>query len=555
MAKGASQVERVSNEDTESGGNLMELIPRKNATGKVQHLQRKLNRWSKGNIFRLKRIYNLLYHPAVLSMAWFLLAEKKGSGTAGIDGVTVKTVRKEIGVKEWLTMIEQQLRKRTFEPDVVRRAWIPKTGKPGKYRGLGIPSLQDRLVQMCVKLILEPIYEAKFKECSFGFRPRRGTHDAIARVRMYMNTKFGYRWVVEADFRSCFDNINHGLLLRQIRKTVEDKRLLSLIRSFLKAGVMEDGKKKYPITGTPQGGVISPLLANIYLDQLDELFEPHHSLDLFARRKLIRDGQPIFQYIRYADDFVILVKGTKAHAETALENLRLFVHDTLKLEFAEEKTGVHHLGEGFNFLGYHFRHGRSQCGNKPATVLIPCKEAIIRLRRKVKELTSKSMTWKPLSQVLEELNRVIRGWGQYFRYGSVSSLFKELDWYVNQCVYRWLRKKHKGRTCKWLRRKHFLRAITGLRRWSSDDIFLLRLTGTFRPVHFRGTHKVLPSPYDSVPIQTTLWDFKPKLGPLLQMEGVLRRLRSGGEPGERKRSRRVREAAGRNVSSGVRAPC
>jgi RNA-directed DNA polymerase len=341
----------------------------------------------------------------------------------------------------------------------------------------------------------------------------------------------------------------------QIGKTVKDKRLLRLIRSFLKAGVMEDGKERYPTTGTPQGGVMSPLLANIFLDQLDELFEPHHSLDKVARAKLVRNGQPLFQYVRYADDFVILVKGERSHAEAALENLYHFVHNDLKLEFAEEKTGVHHLCKGFDFLGYHFQHGRSQCGDKPATILRPSKESILRLRRKAKELTSKSMTWKPLSQVLEELNRVIRGWGQYFRYGSVTKLFSDLDWYLNQCVYRWARKKHATRNRNWVRRRYYLYDITGRRRWSADGVHLLPLTGNFRPKHFYGVRKVLPSPYDPTLMQTVLQDFQPKHGLLKHMEGVLQRRRISREPGERKRSRRVRKAAGGNVSQGISASC
>lgn len=342
---------------------------------------------------------------------------------------------------------------------------------------------------------------------------------------MYMHTGYGYEWVVEADFRSCFENINHGVLLREVKKSVCDKRVLALVRGFLKAGVMDDGKIRLPVSGTPQGGIISPLLANIYLDQLDDLFEQHHWLSAHERGKRIRMGQPILQYTRYADDFVILVKGTRENAEATLDELRLFVQDTLKMELAEEKTGVCHVSDGFVFLGYELHRGRSQCAPKPATVMRPSKEAITRFRRKAKEITSSRRTSLPLRVILVEMNRLIRGWGRYFRFGSVSKLFWKLDWYVKQCIYRWLRKKHKKRTYRWLRRRYYIFDIQGVRRWSSEGIVLRLLTGQYRSIHFQGTRKVLPSPFDPPTYQTTLRDHFPDLGSLHVMERALQRQR------------------------------
>lgn len=503
----------------------MELIPRKIAEEQVLHLQRKFFRWSKHDEFSFGRIYNLLYNPFVLSLAWYLLCGNQGSRTPGVDGVTVKTVKNRIGVVKWLSDIEHQLRERTFEPDLVRRSRIEKQGKPGQYRDLGIATLADRLVQMSAKLVLEPIFEARFKQCSFGFRPRRSAHDAIARIYTFMHPRYKYEWVVEADFRSCFDNINHGLLRQEIRKTVRDKRILALIRAFLKAGVMEDESIRHPVSGTPQGGIISPLLANIYLSQLDALYTRFHSMDHNERRRWRKRGLPMIQYTRYADDFVILVQGTREHAEAVLSDLRLFVRDALKMELAEEKTGILHVKEGFDFLGYHLRLGKSQCADRPARVLRPSRKAIMRFRRKIKELTSKRMVQKPLKRVLVELNRVIRGWGQYFRYGTVSRLFGKLDWYVKRRIYLWLRKKYARRTYRWLRKQFYHPNILGRRRWTSEGVSIRLLQDQFRPTHFRGVRKKLSSPYELPTYQTTFRDFFPKLGPLRFMEGVLQRLR------------------------------
>lgn len=509
----------------------MELIPKAKARGKVLHLQRKYYRWSEKGTYRLKKLYNLLYNPFVLSLAWFLITENKGSRTPGTDGVTVKIVKEDIGVNVWLSQIQHKLRVRTFEPNLLRRVWLRDFFKPEKVRPLGIPTLESRVVQMAMKLVLEPIFEAHFKGCSLGFRPNRGPLHAIATIHRYMAPSLGYDWVIDADLRGCFDNINHGLLLRCVRKRVQDKKILSLIKAFLKAGVMDQNEVCYPLSGTPQGGIISPLLANIYLDQLDEWYHSrYHTLTPYQRQKLNREGQPLLRLIRYADDFVILVKGTQAQAQQVLKELEFFVRTVLKMELAEEKTGLHNLKDGFDFLGYHFHRGRSQINRKNlATVILPTKEAVIRFRRKVKELTCKSVTWKSFEDVLRDLNTVIRGWAAYFRYGWVSKLFRKLDWYVNQCVFRWMRKKHKNRTYKWLRRKYYQFDIFGRRRLGKGKVFLLSLARIYPPRRLPLSSENVPTPYNvSRPRQVTLNLFLTGCSLIRTMERSLLRRRIRG---------------------------
>jgi group II intron reverse transcriptase/maturase len=540
MAKGVSQSDETTAKDELDRGNLMELKPKEESEAYVLDLQRKLHRWSIEGIYTLDRVHNLVYNPYVMSHAWYCLRKNKGSRTAGTDGITAKIVEAEIGIERWLTGIEKELRAKSFKPDLVRREWIAKEGKPGKLRGLGIPCLADRLVQMCVKIVLEPIFDAHFKDCSFGFRPSRGPLDAIAIMAGYMNPRFKYKWVIEADLRSCFDNIDHRRLLDLIKQRVPDRRVRGLLEAFLKAGVLEAGRVHYPVTGTPQGGIISPLLANIYLDSLDEYYQQtYHDLSPYQRDRLVESGQPIFRLIRYADDFVILVKGTKVQAEAGLSFLRDYVRDTLHMELAEEKSGVHSLWEGFDFLGYKFRRGLSLRTRKVSTILLPSKESVLRFRRKVKELTSKSTTYKSLDDILYALNNLIRGWGNYFRYGWVSRLFSKLDYYVWDRVAHWLRKKYprrpkkkfrrqkrkyKNGTWRWINRRFCRRDITGRCRWEGECRYLTFLCRTCPPRRLPYFGKKIPAPWETpLGTQVMLASFATGHGLLSKMERLLQR--------------------------------
>ncbi len=513
--------------------------------------------------YELKDIYNLVHHPAVLNLAWSLLKSNHGSRTAGADGITAKIVKDKIGVDEWLTGVQRRLRERAYKPSPVRRTYIPKASKPGKMRPLGIPTLEDRLVQMALKILLEPVFEAKFKGCSHGFRPGRGPWYAVSQVWSYMRPQNGYRWVIEADLRGCFDNINHGLLLQRIRARIKDKKVLSLVRAFLKAGVLDQGRVHYSVSGTPQGGVISPLLANIYLDVLDEHYHQRfHSLTPSAKKWRLTKGKPLLRLVRYADDFVILVKGTREQAEEALKELRELVKTDLRMELAEEKTGIYPLEDGFEFLGFRFWRGPSLRTGKISTIILPSKEAIIRFRRKVKEITSRRNVCLPLEEILKRLNSLLLGWGNYFRWGWIFRQYSKLDYYVWGRVRKWLRMKHPQRTWKWVRRKylHPQKAFNGMRVWTENRTTLISMRSACRsfPPKAYGDRVVTPF---SKPLETTLsryvsTSFNDYAYFISDMEKVLQRRRSGGEPDEVKVSRPVRETAGGNgTHKGYRAPC
>lgn len=492
----------------------MELVERKESIDKVLHLQRKLYRWSKGGNHDFGRLYNLTYNPYFLSQAWYMLKANSGSRTPGIDGMTLRRIEDEIGLNAWLTRIQKSLRERYFKPDLIRRRYIPKPGKD-TMRPLGIPTLEDRLVQMVLKLVLEPIFEAVFKDSSLGFRPGRGPLNAIAQIKGYMNPLIQYNWVIEADIRDCFGNIDHTRLLRRMKSKVKDKRILSLTRSFLKAGVFDDGKVTYPVSGSPQGGIISPLLANIYLDRMDEIYEErYHSLSIYGRGKRVKEGKPVVRLVRYADDFVLLVKGDRPVAEDAFDELRSVVESELQMELAEEKTGIHRLEEGFDFLGYTFRRGPSLRTRETSTILLPSKESVIRFSRKIKAMTSASMAFLTPSELIKRLNYIIRGWAQYFRYGWVSSTFSKLDRYVHLRFGSWLKKKFRiharGKkkkgprvgTWKWIFSRYIQRDINGKQRWGSGEDILALMRKSFPPKRLLFCVKDVPTIFTEITKQT-----------------------------------------------------
>jgi RNA-directed DNA polymerase len=378
-----------------------------------------------------------------------------------------------------------------------------------------------------------------------------------------MRPRNGYEWVIEADLRGCFDNIDHGLLLQRIRTKVKDKKVLSLVKAFLKAGVMEQGRVQYLVSGSPQGGVISPLLANIYLDVLDEHYHNRfHSLTPSAKKYRLTKGKPLMRLVRYADDFVILVKGTREQAENALEELRGLVLTELRMELAEEKTGIGSLEDGFEFLGFRFWRGPSLRTGKISTIILPSKEAIIRFRRKVKEITSRRNVCLPLEEILKRLNSLLLGWGNYFRWGWISKLYSKLDYYVWGRVRKWLRMKHPQRTWKWVRRKylHPQRAFNGMRVWTENRTTLISMRNACRSLPPKAYGDRVVTPF-SRPLETMLsgyvfTSFNDHAYLVSYMENVLQRQRSGGEPDEVKASRPVRETAGGNRAlKGYCAPC
>jgi RNA-directed DNA polymerase len=322
------------------------------AERRVLKIQAKLHRWARDDADRrFDDLFNLVADPAFLLVAWDRVRGNKGAKTAGVDGRTAAFISGWVGVEEFLDALRSSLRDRSFRPLPVRERMIPKAG--GKLRRLGIATIADRVVQASMKLVLEPIFEAGFLPCSYGFRPKRRAHDAVAEVRML--TSHSYQWIVEGDIKACFDEISHPALLDRVRARVGDKRVLSLVKAFLKSGILgEDRVLRETDTGTPQGSILSPLLSNVALSVLDEYIAQGPGgpgTGRVERAKRRRHGLPNYHLSRYADDWCLMVHGTKADAEALKEEIA-GVLTGMGLRLSPEKTLVTHIDEGLDFLGY-----------------------------------------------------------------------------------------------------------------------------------------------------------------------------------------------------------
>ncbi|WP_404458864.1 group II intron reverse transcriptase/maturase [Oceanobacillus kapialis] len=350
---------------------------------------------------------------------------KRNRGIAGVDGVTIRSF--EYGMEDNVQILHQELKEKSYKPRPVKRVYIPKTD--GSERPLGIPTVRDRVVQASVRRVIEPIFEAKFLNCSFGFRPNRSAHMALEKIRKDLMD--GYVYVIDADLKSYFDTIPHDRLLEAVREEVVDGSVLRLIKSFLEAGVMEDGGFYLNDKGTPQGGVISPLLANIYLHPLDKVMtERGHRIT------------------RYADDFVICCKSQKG-AERVLKSVTRFLEQEMGLTVHPEKTRVvNNLEETFLFLGHKFKRGYW---------VKPSPKALKKFKNKVKEITKKNQTVNIEQLIKDKLNSYLRGWANYFGHWHVKSLFQKLDAWIRRRLrmvqlrsWRKIRKLHRElRRRKW----------------------------------------------------------------------------------------------------------
>jgi RNA-directed DNA polymerase len=425
------------------------------AEERVLHFQRKLHDWASDDAERrFHDLWNLVCDPATLLVAWSRVSRNRGSRTAGIDGETRSYVEQNVGVVRFLDGLRGELKSGVFRPLAVKERRIPK--RDGRYRRLGIPTLRDRVVQMALKLVLEPVFESGFYSSSYGYRPSRRAQDAIAEIVHFTKTPSNYEWVIEADVEACFDRLAHSQVLGEVRRRVADKRVLALVRSYLKAGVMmETGRLQRTVTGTPQGGIVSPLLANIALSALDRLYEEdwrQMSRHSNYRQVLRKRGFPTYRLIRFADDLVICVKGTRQQAEALLDVLGERV-GSIGLSLKPEKTGITHIDEGFVFLGQRFI--RLAKGPKHHVYTFVCNEALATIKHKVKTLTGRSTRNLTLANLLRLLNRVLRGWTGYFRYAAAKRTFSYLGHYTWWRVMRWLRKKYPRWTWKQLRRRYF----------------------------------------------------------------------------------------------------
>jgi group II intron reverse transcriptase/maturase len=436
--------------------------PRRQRTpDKVRQLQRRL--WiaaKRSPERRFHALYDRIHRSDVLGEAWNRV--KRNKGAAGVDRQTLADIE-QLGVQVFLQDLQSELTKGTYRPSAVKRQYIPKAD--GKQRPLGIPTVRDRVVQMATKLVLEPIFEANFRPCSYGFRPRRSATEALETIRVHAAK--GYNHVFDADIEDFFGSIEHDRLMSLVRRRVSDKRVLKMLRQWLKVGVLEDGVVRSAVAGTPQGGVISPLLANIYLHVLDEMWT----------RKYAHLGV----LVRYADDFVILCRsrGDRVEAERVVRR----VFEYLKLRLHPEKTKRLVLSwgrDGFDFLGCHLRKRMSGkiWEEKQKRVYFlhrwPSTRAMKSLRQRIRALTSRKWNHvKDVRVLIAMLNPLLRGWANYFRTGNAAKKFTQVDRYV------WLRLqsfmvKRKGRHLRpgeW-------------RAWSED--FFVEHHGLYR---LRGTNK------------------------------------------------------------------
>ena len=415
----------------------------------VRRMQTKLHGWAGADASRrFDDLFNLVYDRAFLMHAWERVSSNAGSRTAGVDRATVAWIETQVGVVVFLDGIRESLKSGGFRPVEVRQVMIPKRGSSGKLRKLGIPTVADRVVQTAVKAVLEPIFEADFLPCSYGFRPNRRTHDAIAEIHHLASEPINYEWVLEADIAACFDEIGHTPLLERLRARIKDKRVVALVRAFLKAGILTElGDREETYAGTPQGGPLSPLLANIALSALDEHFDRQWREQMgtdYRRTRRRKNGLGNWRLIRYADDFVVMVHGERHHAEALREEVAaVLAHLGLRLSL--EKTRVVHIDEGFDFLGQNIRRQRKRGTSKYYVYTRPSKKAIQAIKDKVSSKTYRSTRNQDLDKLITSLNQTLVGWATHFRHGVSKDVFSAVDNHAWGRLMRWIRAKYAGK--------------------------------------------------------------------------------------------------------------
>ena len=397
------------------------------ADEKVRELQRTLYRAAKAEPGRrFHALYDKVHRRDVVEQAWGQV--RRNRGAAGIDRITLETVE-QYGVSRLLDELVADLREERYRPLPARRVWIPKPGSTDK-RPLAIPAIRDRIVQAALKTVIEPLFEADFRPVSFGFRPKRAAHDAL---QVLLDESWrGRRWVVESDVANCFEAIPHDRLMSAVEERVCDRKVLKLVWSFLRSGVMEDGTVRRAATGTPQGGVVSPLLCNVYLNWLDRAWET--------------TGTGVL--VRYADDLVVMCHS-QAEAEQALARLTAILAE-LGLQPKAAKTRIVHLvegGEGLDFLGFHHRlvRARGRRGTRRVVFLArwPSRRASQHARERVRELTARSRLLVPLEDVVQDVNAFLRGWAAYFRIGNSARAFDKIMTFAVDRVALFVAKLHR----------------------------------------------------------------------------------------------------------------
>lgn len=399
---------------------------------KLSRLRRKLHQKAKQEPkFRFYTLYNHLLRPDVLETAWAQV--RRNRGAPGVDGVTIDQIaNSEGGSTQLIEQLQQELREKTYKAQAIRRTYIPKPD--GRQRPLGIPTVRDRVVQMAVYLILEPIFEADFEDCSYGFRRGRNAHQALDKIREHIEE--GFTEVYDADLKGYFDTIPHDKLMKVLEYRIADRSLLKLIRMWLRVPIVEENDDGRPQVrrsrrGTPQGGVISPLLANAYLHWFDRVFHRRGGPAHRANARLVR----------YADDFVVLARYQG-------KRLRQFVEDTIEgwmnLTINREKTRVVNLskGDSLDFLGFTLKYHRDLHGRGHRYLhVMPSSKAMARERAKLREMTDSRFCFQPVPALIRKLNRNLSGWANYFAYGHPRRRFRAMNWYVRQRLKVHLRRR------------------------------------------------------------------------------------------------------------------
>ena len=481
----------------------------------LQSVQRRLYARSRENpSYVFAQLWGLVTDPRNLRMAFNRVRGNRGARTAGVDRVTVRKVVQS-GVEPFLVAVREELRCGLFHPSPVRRVLIPKAGKPGAFRPLGIPTVKDRVIQAAMKHILEPIFEARFYPVSYGFRPGRSVRGALAHLKGLLTPRgmkrWGtterspYQWAIEGDIHGCFDNIDHHGLMERVRRSVSDGKLNRLVVTFLKAGVMSEAQFVRTDNGTPQGGILSPLLANIALSLIEERYQRHvwpqtaatrrrgggsPTLTLTDPAKIAKrayenrardkaDGLPVFMPIRYADDFIILVATREADAEKSRviaeqekAALAAMLSEALGLSLSAQKTLITPVTSTMRFLGHHLRVRRHPTSGRLLPHLLIPKERSQHLRRKVKALFDVSTKNDRLGDRLRLLNPLLRGWASFYRHAwGAKRVFAFNDNHVWWTILRWLHKKHPDTPMRDLAKQYgWHRPRRRALRWRDDGV-------------------------------------------------------------------------------------
>lgn len=459
-------------------------------------------------------LYRLICQQEWLRAALTRVLANAGARTAGVDGMTKEALLTESSQNAFVHEIEQELRARSFRPSPVRRVYIPKG--TGQWRPLGISTLKDRVVQMLLKMVLEPIWESEFLNCSNGFRPGRRTMDCIALLDSYINERSKFFWVIEGDIRAAFDSFHQATLLSLLAQRIADRRLLAVIEQFFAAGVMEGTLFHRTEWGISQGAICSPLMANIYLHQMDLHWWHHYGrLDRKAKERRRRMHQGNCALLRYADDWLLLTNGSKQEAYHLREEFQAFLANELHLELAVEKTRITHVNEGFDFLGFHIRRYVSG-HDRPKMLVMPSDKAQRRLKATIKAMTARRRFLDVPLLKFRALNAVLRGWITYYRHTNTKAIAKDLDAWVKQRLFGWLKERQRVTTQRiitmYIHREHDTRFNLGIQ--DGDTMLFLYRMSDYPLTKYRSRNP--PNPYllegwvtevaqEDVPLSEAIW--------------------------------------------------